>query len=53
VADFIGTGLFDGGDYLPGSAAAGIAAVPEPGGLALIAAGAVAWWIRRRTARWS
>lgn len=49
VADFIGTGLFDGGDYLPGGTAAGIAAVPEPGGLAIVAAGTVAWWIRRRS----
>jgi autotransporter-associated beta strand protein len=49
IADFTGTGLFDGGLYLPG--AAGIAAVPEPGGLALLGVGLAAWQMRRRPAR--
>jgi autotransporter-associated beta strand protein len=49
AADFLSTGLFDAGPYnaAPGS----VAAVPEPSGLAwLAAAAACGAWIRRRSA---
>jgi autotransporter-associated beta strand protein len=48
VADFTGTALFDDGGYLPAGAAAGIASVPEPAGLVIVAAGMAAAWSRRR-----
>jgi autotransporter-associated beta strand protein len=41
AADFFGTGLYDAGSYNPPPGAAGIAAVPEPSTLALLA-GAIA-----------
>ncbi|MEI6657979.1 MAG: autotransporter-associated beta strand repeat-containing protein, partial [Planctomycetota bacterium] len=39
AADFFGTGLYDTGNYNTPSGIAGIAAVPEPSGLALLACG--------------
>ena len=41
AADFFGTGLYDAGSYNPPPGAVGIAAVPEPSTLALLA-GAIA-----------
>ena len=48
---FISTGLFDTGTYnaAPGSAGA-VAAVPEPAGMGVVAAGLAAAWVLRR--RW-
>jgi hypothetical protein len=46
---FISTGLFDTGTYntAPGSAGA-VAAVPEPAGMGVVAAGLAAAWVLRR-----
>ncbi|MBU6223106.1 MAG: autotransporter-associated beta strand repeat-containing protein, partial [Planctomycetes bacterium] len=49
AADFLSTGLFDAGPY--NSAPGSVAAVPEPTGLAWVAAAAACGlWIRRRSA---
>jgi autotransporter-associated beta strand protein len=52
AASFLSNGLFDAGPYnsAPGTADS-VAAVPEPSGLAWVAAAAACgWWIRRRPA---
>ncbi|MBU6222312.1 MAG: autotransporter-associated beta strand repeat-containing protein [Planctomycetes bacterium] len=49
AADFLSTGLFDAGPY--NSAPGSVAAVPEPSGLAWVAAAAACGvWLRRRAA---
>ena len=46
VAEFMTTGAYDAGPYT--AAAAPVAPVPEPRGLAAVALAAAAWWAARR-----
>ncbi|MFM7205138.1 MAG: hypothetical protein ACKO4T_00495 [Planctomycetaceae bacterium] len=53
AAAFLSTGLLDAGPYNPPAGQAGIAAVPEPAGISVVAAAALAacgraWMTRRR-----
>jgi autotransporter-associated beta strand protein len=51
AASFLSNGLFDAGPYNGSGQAAAVSAVPEPSGLAWVAAAAACgWWIRRRPA---
>ena len=53
AADFFGTGLYDAGSYNPPPGAVGIAAVPEPSSVAILATAGVlvAVAVRRRGRR--
>jgi hypothetical protein len=53
AADFFGTGLYDTGSYNPPPGSAGIAAVPEPSSVAILATAGVlvAVAVRRRVRR--
>jgi fibronectin-binding autotransporter adhesin len=51
AADFFSTGLYDAGNYNSASGAAGVAAVPEPSGFAVVAVAAAGAWLVGRAGR--
>ncbi|MFM7244631.1 MAG: autotransporter-associated beta strand repeat-containing protein [Planctomycetaceae bacterium] len=51
AADFFATGLYDTGNYNTAPGAGGVAAVPEPTGLAVVAVGVLGYAIRTRRRR--